>query len=258
MIVIVDPKTVTAVLATGITTTQPSLVAAYADVSDTSVLEGGNEIACNGTTPVVIVASPGAGPRRVVKSVYFTNLDTVAHTVTLLQNSVVVGRQTVVAGGCLDLLNPSMSFPFIVAGQNIDNAFSVAQTFAANITSAGSILSTSATSGIGYGVGAGGTVTQTTSKSTAVTLNKRCGTITMDAENLGSNTFVNFTLNNSTVASTDVIVCHIKSGATLGKYHVTIDSVSAGSCVIQLHNDTPGPLAEAVVLSFAVLSAVAS
>ena len=38
-----------------------------------------------------------------------------------------------------------------------------------------------ATTGIGYATGAGGTVTQATSKSTAVILNKLTGAITMNA-----------------------------------------------------------------------------
>lgn len=45
------------------------------------------------------------------------------------------------------------------------------------ITEGGNILSLSGTGALGYGTGAGGTVTQLTSKGTAVTLNKPCGFI---------------------------------------------------------------------------------
>ena len=53
------------------------------------------------------------------------------------------------------------------------------------ITSGGNVLVTSP-AGLGYGPGAGGTVTQATSKSTAVTLNKPSGQITMHNGSLGA------------------------------------------------------------------------
>jgi hypothetical protein len=59
-------------------------------------------------------------------------------------------------------------------------------TKAGAVTAASSILSTSASAGVGYATGAGGVVTQLTDKSTAVTLNAICGTITMDAATLGA------------------------------------------------------------------------
>jgi hypothetical protein len=48
------------------------------------------------------------------------------------------------------------------------------------VTAVSSVKSTSATAGVGYGTGAGGAVTQATSKSTGVTLDKVCGEITMN------------------------------------------------------------------------------
>ena len=55
-------------------------------------------------------------------------------------------------------------------------------------TAVSSMKSTSDTAGVGYGTGAGGTATQTTSKATGVTLNKICGTITMDSASLSHQT----------------------------------------------------------------------
>lgn len=111
---------------------------------------------------------------------------------------------------------------------------------------------------VGFQTGVGGTVTQATSKSTAVTLNKPCGTITMDAATLGATTSVGFTLNNSVIGADDVVVVSIKSGATANSYVVSVDAVAAGSCRISLRNVTSGSLSEAVVLSFAVIKAVAA
>jgi hypothetical protein len=125
------------------------------------------------------------------------------------------------------------------------------------ITAAG-ILSNVATAGIGYATGAGGTVTQATSKATAVVLNTPTGTITMNAASLAATTTVAFTLTNSAIAATDVVLVAIKSGATALSYHTQTAATAAGSCSIELRNVTAGALAEAVVLSFVVIKGVAA
>lgn len=110
------------------------------------------------------------------------------------------------------------------------------------------------TNDIGFITGAGGTVTQITDKSTGVTLNKPSGQITMSGAELSRNSGVTFTLTNSFIAATDVVIVNIASGATLGTYTVTVDAVAAGSCAIHLHNHTTGTdPAEAVVLNFVVI-----
>jgi hypothetical protein len=58
--------------------------------------------------------------------------------------------------------------------------------------------------GVGYGVGGGGAVTQITSRATAVTLNSFSGQITMFSA-AGSATAASFTVNDSLVKTTDVI-----------------------------------------------------
>ena len=132
-------------------------------------------------------------------------------------------------------------------------------TKAGAVTAASSIRSTSSSAGVGYATGAGGAVTQLTSKSTGVTLDKICGTITMDAATLAHQTPVSFTLTNSAIAATDVVVVSVKSGGTAGAYLVSAGAVAAGSCSITLFNcQTSGNLSEAVVLSFAVIKAVAA
>lgn len=116
-----------------------------------------------------------------------------------------------------------------------------------------------ATTSIGYPTGTGGAVTQATNKSTGVTLNKVCGQITMNNATLNRTTSVTFTLTNSFIAATDVVVVNIASGATAGAYTITVEVVAAGSCNISLHNLLTGTdLSEAVVLNFAVIKAVNS
>jgi hypothetical protein len=110
---------------------------------------------------------------------------------------------------------------------------------------------------LGYnGTGTGGTVTQLTSKSTSVTLDKLCGQITMNNASLAQNTTVSFTLNNTNIHSTDVIIVNIQSGATANAYTAFVEAVNTGSCRIHLRNSSSGSLSEAVVLNFAVIKAV--
>lgn len=73
-------------------------------------------------------------------------------------------------------------------------------------TSSGNLLLTSGTGALGYGTGSGGTVTQLTSKSTAVTLNKPSGKIITHNEPLASGATVTFILNNSLISSGDILV----------------------------------------------------
>ena len=117
---------------------------------------------------------------------------------------------------------------------------------------------TSNTNGVGYATGAGGTVTQLTSKSTGVTLNEPCGAIIMNNAALAGSSLVSFVLTNSFIAATDVVVVGIKNGATVGAYGVTVSATAAGSCSISLHKQYAGSLSEAVVLNFAVIKAVAA
>ena len=107
----------------------------------------------------------------------------------------------------------------------------------------------------GYITGEGGTVTQATSKATAVTLDKKCGQITMNAASLAADTTVTFTLTNSTIAATDLLVLNHVSGGTAGAYLLNAQA-AAGSASINVRNVTAGALAEAIVIGFAVIKAV--
>ena len=109
----------------------------------------------------------------------------------------------------------------------------------------------------GYITGDGGTVTQATSKSTAVTLNKKCGTVTMNGAALAADAIVSFTLTNSTIAATDVVVLNHASAGTAGKYALNAQA-AAGSASINVTNISAGSLSEAIVIRFAVIKAVAA
>jgi hypothetical protein len=109
----------------------------------------------------------------------------------------------------------------------------------------------------GYVVGEGGTVTQATSKSTGVTLSKKCGQITMNAAALAADTTVTFTLTNTEVVATDIIILNHVSGGTAGSYLLNAQAGS-GSASINVRNITSGSLSEAIVIGFAIIKAVVS
>ena len=110
---------------------------------------------------------------------------------------------------------------------------------------------------IGYTAAAQGTVTQATDKSTAVTLNKPAGRITMNNASLTTATNATFTLNNSFISANDTVVLTISGGqATAGSYNVFANSLAAGSVSISLRNISGGTLSEAVVINFAIIHCI--
>lgn len=122
------------------------------------------------------------------------------------------------------------------------------------IAGANSILSSHATAGVGYATGAGGAVTQATSRTTGVTVNKAAGAITLVSA-AGSTTPASFTVTNSAVAATDVVVLSQKSGTD--KYDLSVSAVGAGSFEITF-NTKSGTTTEQPVINFAVIKAVAA
>jgi hypothetical protein len=122
---------------------------------------------------------------------------------------------------------------------------------ALTIDSSGNVLATGA-GGLGYGTGSGGAVTQATSRTTGVTLNKTNGAITLVSA-AGTASWQSFTVTNSTVAATDVVRVVQASGTDLYQIHVT--AVAAGSFRITFAT-TGGTTTEQPVFNFAVLKAV--
>ncbi len=132
-------------------------------------------------------------------------------------------------------------------------------------TAAGFIKSTSASAGVGYATGAGGTVTQATSRTTGVTLDKICGQITLVAGTIAGHEADEFVLTNSAIEAGDVVVVSIKSGLAAGTakyYRVGVTAVGAGSCTISVGNldnsTVPSAGTDTPVLNFAVIKAVAA
>lgn len=105
-----------------------------------------------------------------------------------------------------------------------------------------------------YSTSNNATVTQATSKSTAVTCNGRTGQITTSNASLAKGVGVSFTVNNSQIVSAkDVVIVSIASGGTLNSYQVAVDAVAPGSFSICIVNNGSGPLAEALVINYAII-----
>jgi threonine dehydratase len=106
---------------------------------------------------------------------------------------------------------------------------------------------------LGYSAAAQGAVTQATSKTTGVTLNRSAGRITMNGAALGAGATAIFTLTNNLISANDVIIVNVGSGGTSGAYWPYVANMSAGTAVIGLYNNTAGSLSEAVTINFAII-----
>ena len=107
---------------------------------------------------------------------------------------------------------------------------------------------------VGYATGAGGTVTQATSRTTGVTINTPSGAITMFSA-AGSATAATFAVANSSVAATDTICLSQTSGTNL--YNFIPTAVSAGSFNITFYT-TGGTATDAPVINFNVIKGTTS
>ncbi len=114
---------------------------------------------------------------------------------------------------------------------------------------------TSVSGAIGYGTGAGGTVTQSTSKSTPVTLNKPCGQITMHNAALAAKDSVNFQFNNNLITATDGLLVSTSNNYN---YEVRTLYTAGGFSGIRVTSLSGDSLSEALVINFQVIKGATS
>ena len=149
------------------------------------------------------------------------------------------------------IANNAVTLPKIVAAA-ANNTFLARSTSGAGDYEA--LVTT--TTGLGFYTGAGGTVTQATSKATPFTLDKMCGQITTAADLLTHATVVSAVWTNNKIAATDVVIINHNSGGTIGAYVFNV-SCGAGTATLYItNNQTAGSLSEALVLSFVVIKGV--
>jgi hypothetical protein len=134
----------------------------------------------------------------------------------------------------------------LVAGSNGQLIYNNAGAYA------GGPLFSLTTGTIGYSTG--GTVTQGTNKSTAVTLSGASGRITMNGASLAADTTVSFVLTNGSITANDLLILNHTGGGAAGSYLLNAQA-AAGSATINVRNITASGLSEAIVIGFAVIKA---
>lgn len=166
-------------------------------------------------------------------------------------------RTTAVGSGSADFYLQSSAYlglPFTATA----GSGGAASSFASLTSAAGITTSGPTGAGLGYATGAGGTVAQGTDRTTTVVLSKLSGQITTQATSLAAGAEVSFTVTNTTVAATDVVVLNITPGGT-GTPFAYVSTVGSGSFQItltNLHGTTADTSAD--VINFAVIKAVAA
>jgi len=121
------------------------------------------------------------------------------------------------------------------------------------IDTSGNVLVTGS-GGLGYGTGSGGTVTQLTSKATAVTLNKPCGKITMNNASLAAGASVDFIFFNSLFlqsSANDILL--IQTGSYGLNYRVEAKSYDIGQILIRVTNSSASAQSNTLELYFAII-----
>jgi hypothetical protein len=108
--------------------------------------------------------------------------------------------------------------------------------------------------GGGYAAGAGGTIAQATSRSTGVTLSKICGAITLFSTTTTAGLVSTFTVTNTLVLATDIVMVSIQSAT--GVYFVSITKTAAGSFNISAYTPAAVGTAETPIINFAVIKSV--
>ena len=169
------------------------------------------------------------------------------------------GTGVLVFGTSPTLTTPTITNPTVTTGTFTSPALVTPVIGAATGTSlstTGNQVITS-TGKHGYATGSGGAVTQLTDKTTAVTLSKSTGQITLSGAALAASTTVSFTLTNTVIEAGDILIMNHISGGTAGSYLLNAQS-AAGSASINVRNISLGSLSEAIVIAFAVIKAVSA
>ena len=111
-----------------------------------------------------------------------------------------------------------------------------------------------APSGLGYGAGAGAFVTQITSRTTGVTINKPTGYINIFSA-AGSTTATTFTVTNSLIGTTDVILYSVRSATN--KYVISTTNIANGSFDVTFYT-TGGTATDAPVFNFTLIKGISA
>lgn len=165
-------------------------------------------------------------------------------------------------GAARQLNLPLITGTDTLASLGLAQTWSAIQTFTTPVIGAATGTSvvltgviTSSGGGVGYATGAGGTITQVTSRSTGVTLNKLCGIITMFSAAQAAQALITFTLTNSFITAQDMVICKHNSNTNGGAWNFSCVP-AAGSVSINIRNVSTSSITEATPIRFVVIKAV--
>lgn len=128
----------------------------------------------------------------------------------------------------------------------------ISQTLGFKVTQSGRCIAIQPTAGFGYGIEANSSVTQLTSKTTAVSINTLSGQITMNNASLAQGATAIFRVDNTLLEDKDVVHAFSK-GASTGIYRVAaLAGVNATSFLISVSN-IGTTASEAVVINYIII-----
>lgn len=223
----------------------------------TSTLKGLAPASGGGTTNFLRAdgtwAAPPGGGSGTVTSVSVTSANGVSGTVTNPTTTPAISL-------ALGAITPtSVAATSTVTGSNLSgtntgdetSATVLSKLAASNIATSGSILS-SGTAGVGYSTGNGGTVTQATSRTTGVVLNKICGEITLFSTTTTAGLSQTFNVTDSFMTPTDVVILNLKNNPTANYILTARNKGTTGLFSITVYTPAAAS-AEAPVISFCII-----
>ena len=222
----------TAAMAGAATTTNPAFVTAYSDDTGTSFVEGSSDGALSGSSQVTLVAAPAASTRRLIKTIYIANTDTVANTITVTLND--NGTLRVIAKVTLQVGDTWSTD----GTTDINGALktTVGSVNLANVTGTLGVINggTGATSLTGYVYGNG---TSAMTASTTVPTTALSGTVT-NAQLANSSVTVNGTAISLGGSGTVTAAAGTLTGTTLNSTVVISSLTSVGTIATGVWNGT--------------------
>lgn len=150
----------------------------------------------------------------------------------------------------VDATGVAIGAGYIVAGRIYDATFDGTNIVVAPKIPASAILSTGT---LGFSAGAGNSVTQATSKSTSVTLNKSVGIITTAGSSLAALANADFNVNCSHVGARDLVIVNVIGNSA---YTAICRSTFAGGFICRITNISGGALSDNPPVMFAVIKGV--
>lgn len=218
--------------------------------------------AANGTKGVVLPLLSIAGRGRV----FCIKNDDTANAVLKIYPAVGEFINGIAVNGAFSLAATLMAW--VVSSEDGNTWFigsqSTTTTTPASVASTGAVTSSSASAGVGYATGAGGAVTQITTRATGVTMVPNpcmSGAITTTTASLAAEASADFIVTDSGVAIGDTVVVSIRSGSNSGGTAVSVITVTAGTFTIRVtNNNASGGTAEtgAIIINFAIIKAVSA